>query len=165
MMSAEENDKGVQIEHLKAQPVLIIRETVQIERLGESVGERIGALSDFLRQHGVKPAGPPFVRYHTFGEIETDFEFGVPVAEPYVGEGRVLGSELPGGAAAATWHTGPHNKLGEAYARIDAFIREQGREAEGPAREVYHWIDLGQEQHSSVQDTSNWRTELVQPLK
>jgi effector-binding domain-containing protein len=160
-----QNSNEVEMEQLEPQQVLSIRETIQVARLGEVMGERIAALSDYLRQRGAQPAGPPFVRYHTFGESETDMEFGVPVAGPIAGEGRIAAGELPGGPAVTTWHDGPDDKLGEAYARLGAFVTEHGRELDGPAREVYHWIDLGQAQDPASSDPGSRRIQLIQPVK
>jgi hypothetical protein len=61
-MAAEENDTGVEIQHLTAQPVVSIRETIQVADLGAAMGDRIGALASFLAQSGAQIAGPPFVR-------------------------------------------------------------------------------------------------------
>ena len=165
-MKTDQNGNDVEVQQLEPQPVVSIRATARIEQLGEAMGERIQALSDYLQQSGAQPAGAPFVRYHTFGETETDFEFGIPVIKPVAGEDRIAGGELPGGPAVATWHLGPHDKLGEAYARIAEWIKEQGREPDGPGWEVYHWIDLGQDRGTSTMpDPSTWRTQLVQPIK
>lgn len=166
MNSAPPKDgNNVQLQQLEPEPSLSIRATIRVEQLGEAMGERIGALRDYLRQAGAQPAGPPFVRYHTFGETETDLELGVPVIEPIAGAGRIQGGELPGGPAATTWHLGPHDKLGDAYARVAAWLKEQGREPDGPAWEVYYWIDLNQNQDPSTWDPTSWRTQLVQPVK
>src|SRR3954471_19476217 len=81
-MTSEQNGNSVEVLQLEAQPVLSIRGIVMIERLGEAMGERIGALSEYLGQHGITPAGPFFVLYHTFGEVETDMETGIPVTQP-----------------------------------------------------------------------------------
>jgi len=165
MMNADQTNNDVKIEQLEPQPILSIRATVRIDQLGEAMGDRLQALQSYLRQHGTQPSGPPFVRYHTFGETETDLETGVPVAAPIDGEGRIAGGELPGGPAVTTWHIGPHDKLGEAYARIEAWLKEHGRERGGPAREVYHWIDLSHDLDPSKWDPSAWGTQLVQPIK
>ncbi|HKP51765.1 MAG TPA: GyrI-like domain-containing protein [Chloroflexia bacterium] len=164
-MNAEQTNNDVKIEQLEPQPVLSIRATVRIEQLGEVMGDRIQALRDYLQQHGAQPAGPPFVRYHTFGETETDLETGVPVTSPIGGEGRIAGGELPGGPVITSWHTGPHDKLGDAYARIETWLREQGRERDGAAWEVYYWIDLSHDLDPSSWDPSTWGTQLVQPIK
>jgi effector-binding domain-containing protein len=163
-MNVEENGK-VEVEQLAPQPVLSIRATVGIVQLGEAMGDRLQALGEYLRQRGAQPAGPPFVRYHTFGESETDLETGVPVAAPIAGEGRIASGELPGGPAASTWHFGPHDKLGDAYGRIAAWLEEHGRERDGAAWEVYYWIDMSQYFDTSAWDPSTWRTQLVQPIK
>jgi effector-binding domain-containing protein len=156
---------GVELREIDPQPVLSIRATIPTAQLGEAMGDRIAALRGYLQQSGIQPAGPPFVRYHTFEATETDMEMGVPVAEPVAGEGRIAAGELPGGPAAATLHTGAHEKLGEAYGRIAEWVQEHGREPSGPAREVYYWIDLSQDQDPSTGDPSTWRTELIQPIK
>jgi effector-binding domain-containing protein len=167
MMNAEQNGNDVKIQQLDPQSVLSIRATVRIDQLGEAMGDRIQALRDYLQQHGAHPAGPPYVRYHTFGETETDLETGIPVAGPVAGEGRIAGGELPGGPAITTWHMGPHDKLGDAYARIEASLKEENRERDGAAWEVYYWIDLRQPQvlDPATWDSTTWRTQLVQPIK
>ena len=156
-----------EVEHqqLAPQPVLSIRAVVRIEQLGEAMGDRIEALRSYLQQQGVQPAGPPYVRYHTFGEVETDLETGVPLVAPIEGEGRIEGGELPGGPAATTWHFGAHDKLGDAYGRIAAWQKEHSRMSDGAAWEVYHWIDLSHDLDPSKWDPSTWGTQLVQPVK
>jgi effector-binding domain-containing protein len=165
-MHTPQSSTEVEVIQLEPQPALIIRDTVAVERLGESVGERIEALSGFVQAHNIQLAGHPFVRYHTFGEIETDFEFGVPVAEPVAGAGRIVAIEMPGGPAATTWHVGAHIKLGEAYARIAQWMKENGREPDSPAWEVYPWIDLsGKGDPSAAASTSEGATRLIQPVR
>jgi effector-binding domain-containing protein len=164
-MATEQNGNDDEFQQLEPQPILSIRATVLIEELAEAMGDRIQALRGYLQQHGLQPAGPPFVRYHTFEETETDIETGVPVFESVAGEGRITNGELPGGPAITTWHTGPHNKLGEAYARIADGLKEQGREPNGASWEVYYWIDLSQGFDPSGGGPSTGRTQLVQPVK
>ncbi|MEH1129872.1 GyrI-like domain-containing protein [Micromonospora sp. CPCC 206061] len=148
---------------LDTQPVVSIRATIPVAELGPTVGERIQTLSTFLRDRGVEPAGPPFVRYHTFGAVETDMEFGVPVAGVVAGGGTVDTGELPGGPAVSTFHVGAHNKLGEAYGRIRAWLKEHGREPAGPAWEIYYWIDMSAPDPDDATQSAG-RTELVQPI-
>ena len=165
-MDTVQNGNEVKIEQLETQPVVSIRRTVQVADLGTAMGENVGTLSAYLKQRGVQPSGPAFVRYHTFGETETDFELGVPVAAPEPGEGQVAAGELPGGPAVTTSHVGAHDKLGEAYGRLHGWLKEQGREAAGPGWEVYYWLDVAQASGpESFPDAEEWRTELVQPIK
>ncbi len=166
MMGAEQQGEGVTIQQLAAQPVLSIRGTVQIEQLVAVMDQRVPVLLAGLQQGGAQPAGPLFVRYHTFGETETDLETGIPVVTPVTGTTQVAAGELPGGPAVSTWHNGPHPALGDAYARLAAWLEAQGREASGPAWEVYHWMDPRQSSDSATWgDPVGWHTQLIQPIK
>jgi hypothetical protein len=89
------DEQRVEVAELAAQPVLSIRETIPVARLGDTIGELIPVLSQFLRKRGTPPAGPPYVRYHTFTDTETDMEFDVPVTQPTPGPKRP-GSGGPG---------------------------------------------------------------------
>jgi effector-binding domain-containing protein len=153
------------VEDREPQPVLSIRTTVAVAQLAQSQAERLSELWRSMQAHGLAAVGPPFVRYHTFGETETDVELGVPVSKGATGDGRIEAGELPGGAAIATWHLGAHDSLGEAYGRLNKWLEEHEREAAGPAWEVYWWIDPSQEPDpSSWPAPTDWRTELVQPV-
>ena len=164
-MDAGQNPEAVAVEERGPQPILSIRRNVEIVRLTEAQGERLQELWTFAHRHGVQPAGPPFVRYHTFGETETDLEVGVPVAEAASGDGQIVAGALPGGGAVTTWHLGSHDGLGEAYARLGAWLEEHGSTADGAAWEVYWWIDLSVEPNPSAWPApSEWRTQLVQPI-
>jgi len=149
------------VEGREPQPVLSVRRGVAVADLAHAQGEGLGEVWRSLRERGVAPAGPPFVRYHAFDDAEADVEVGLPVSEAVGGA-----DALPGGAAIVTWHLGAHDRLGEAYRRLDAWLQEHEREAAGPAWEIYHWIDPSQELDASSWPTpSAWRTELVQPIR
>jgi effector-binding domain-containing protein len=165
-MAAEEHGNDVELQHRAPQPVVSIRATVGVDQLGEAMDDRLRALSAYLQQRGLEPAGAPFVRYHTFGDTETDLETGIPVAEPVAGEGRIVSGGLPGGPAISTRHIGPHDRLGDAYARIHAWRNAHGREGDGPPWEVYDWIDPNQYGGPATwPDPATWRTQLIQPIK
>ena len=153
------------VEDRKPKPVLSVRTNVAVAQLAEAQGESLQELWRSLQARDLTPAGPPFVRYHTFDETETDLEVGVPVSEGTTGEGRVRAGSLPGGASIATWHLGAHDRLAEAYGRLKAWLEEHDRVAAGPAWEVYWWIDASHEPDpSSWPAPAEWRTELVQPI-
>jgi hypothetical protein len=165
-MAAEQNGDGVTTQHLEPQPMVSIRATVGIAALGGTMDDGIRALAGYLRRCGARPAGPPIVRYHTMGETEADVELGIPMAHPLAGEGRITGGGLPGGPAIATWHLGAHDRLGDAYARLDAWLKARGRAPVGYPWEVYAWIDPGQYRGpASLGDPATWRTQLVQPVE
>jgi effector-binding domain-containing protein len=153
------------IEDREPQAVVSIRSIVAVAELAQAQSERLGELWRSMQARDLAPVGPPFVRYHTFGETDTDVELGVPVRKEATGEGRIEAGSLPGGAAIVTWHLGAHNSLGEGYGRLNAWLERQGRRAAGPAWEVYWWIDARREPDpSSWPEPAEWRTELVQPV-
>jgi effector-binding domain-containing protein len=165
-MAEEQPGNDVEIQQRQPQPVVSIRATVRIVDLAEHQGDRLSALSGYLQQRGAQPAGPPFVRYHTFEGTETDLEVGIPVVAPVAGEGRIAGGALPGGPAVTTWHIGPHDTLGDAYARLDAWLKQHGRAPAGAPWEVYHWIDPSRYRSPATwPDAASWRTQLVQPVE
>lgn len=164
-MTAEPSGTTVEVIQLQSQPVLSIRTTVPIAALGEAHDAALVALRDYMQQHGIAPAAPPFVRYHTFEATETDLELGVPVAAPVASAGRIVGGELPHGPALSTWHDGSHDMLGDAYARLEAGLQAHSRIRDGAAWEVYCWIDVSQYHGTSTwPDPATWRTQLVQPI-
>ena len=97
MMTNEQTSTSIELRELACQPIVSIRETVQVAALGEAQGDMLRDLVRFLRQQGVEPAGPPFVRYHSFGDTITDLEVGVPVDGPVTAQGRVVPGELRAG--------------------------------------------------------------------
>ncbi|GAA1852222.1 GyrI-like domain-containing protein [Asanoa iriomotensis] len=154
----------IHVEQREPQPVLSIRQTIPVAELTQAQGASLHELWQVLQDGGITPAGAPFVRYHTFGDVETDVETGVPVAEPADGTGRVRAGELPSGRAVRTVHLGGHDRLGEAYNRIQEWLETHGT-ATGPAWEVYEWIDLAVEPDPAAWPSpADWRTQLIQPV-
>jgi effector-binding domain-containing protein len=163
--NAPQDPETVLVEDREAQPVLSIRSTVAVAELAQAQSERLSELWGSIQARGDAPLGPPFVRYHTFGEMETDVELGFPVSAGIAGEGRIEAGRLPGGAAIVTWHLGAHDNLGDSYRRLERWLEANERRAAGPAWEVYWWIDPAQEPDSSSWPApSEWHTELVQPV-
>lgn len=164
-MDGDRDFEEVAVAELEAQPVLSIRGIVDVAQLPEAQGERLREVWQSVNAGEATPAGPPFVRYHTFGEAETDLEVGIPVVEPVAGREKAEGGELPGGTAIRTWHIGSHDVLGDAYSRLNTWLTEHGRAANGAAWEVYWWIDASEEPDPSTwPPPAEWRTELVQPI-
>lgn len=164
-MSTEQYGNEVELQQLEPQPIASIRATWMIVALNQAQDDMMRALAGFIQKGGVQPAGPPFVRYHSFENGVTDLEVGVPMKERVAGEGQIVGGELPGGAAVTTLHLGGHDTLGDAYERIGAGLKAHAREPRGAAWEVYYWIDPSQYHGPQTwPDPSTWRTQLVQPI-
>src|SRR5207237_964559 len=93
------------------------------------------ALFGRLGEHGVAPAGPPFVRYLDTGDDRLEVELGVPVpgdATEFDGAER---STLPGGRVAVWRYVGPYSGLREACEQLGTSVKELGEKDAGPCWE------------------------------
>ncbi|MFG1709417.1 GyrI-like domain-containing protein [Nonomuraea sp. M3C6] len=105
------------------------------------------------------------MRYHSVDDEQTDVEIGVPVPDGVTGEGTIVAGQLPGGRVIVIVHLGGHDRLSEAYNRIEEWLTAHNG-PEGAAWEVYEWIDLSTEPDPSRWPApSEWRTEIVQPVR
>jgi effector-binding domain-containing protein len=90
-------------------------------------------LFGWLREQGVAPAGPPFIRYYEVDHAgePLDVEVGVPVEGPVEGDARVRDDALPAGSYLTSVHVGPYQSdampdLGDARAELIAWASENG---------------------------------------
>ncbi|MEV0228635.1 GyrI-like domain-containing protein [Nonomuraea sp. NPDC050786] len=150
---------------LAAQPVARVRHTVAVVQLQHSLADGLTALWRYLLEHDVQPDGPPYVRYHSFDELETDIEIGVPTQTPALHDRQISTGHLPAGPAIGTWHPGAHDRLADAYGRLQTWTDASTYEPHGGAWEIYTWIDLTQQPDpSNWPAPSTWHTQLIQPL-
>jgi effector-binding domain-containing protein len=87
--------------------------------------------------------------------LEFEVEAGFPVSAPAAGGAHVEASVLPGGRAAATWHTGPYESLACAHEALERWMTDNGASTDGPCWEVYYSDPM------SEPDPARWRTEIV----
>src|SRR6516165_7875299 len=74
-------DPQPQIHQRSEQPYAGIRTSVTLAGFPEAADTLFPELFGWLHEHGVTPAGPPFIRYHVIDmAAELDVEFAVPVA-------------------------------------------------------------------------------------
>jgi effector-binding domain-containing protein len=64
-------------------------------------------------------------------------EVGVLLEVPFEGDGRVVASELPAGAAATTVYRGPYDGLHGAHEAVIAWCTAEGLERTGVRWEIY----------------------------
>jgi effector-binding domain-containing protein len=127
----------------------------------------------WMGQHGVEPAGPPFIRYH---EVDADgepleIEVAAPVeegAEPSE-DGPIRPGLLPAGRYVTLLHTGPYRSdevpdLGDAQAALRDWIEKEGIVTSRPSERgsslpccVEHY-KVGPPHE---QDWTKWETELA----
>jgi hypothetical protein len=64
-------------------------------------------LTRWFKDRGITPAGAPFLRYHVIDmKGDMDLEYGIPVAAPLAGEGRIKAATLPAGRFVSLIYTG-----------------------------------------------------------
>ena len=89
------------------QPYIGIRMQAPFRGMFAQVNKQFPTLDKWLRQHGIPPAGPRFLRYHVIDMAgEMNIEVGVPVATPLPGDGRVKPGLLPAGHYASLIYIG-----------------------------------------------------------
>jgi Icc-related predicted phosphoesterase/effector-binding domain-containing protein len=132
---------------------------VAFEDLTAQLGEVLPAVYDLVMDSDIRPAGPPFCRYHGMADGVFDVEVGLPVTETTDRGGEIRGRELPGGELAMTTHIGHYKELGLAHSALKSWAKEQGREASGGSWELYLTDP------AKVKDPERWRTKLFLPLK
>ena len=87
------------------------------------IGEAFDLTSTAIRESGAAFAGPPFARYHAFGE-RISAEVGFPFTGTLHETDRVRVSSLPGGRAVETTHIGPYEAIGDSWERARAWLGE-----------------------------------------
>lgn len=121
---------GPRIEERAERPYVAIRTRVTLPEFGPAIPRLHQEVFGWLRNKGVAPAGPPFIRYLVIDMAkELDVELGVPVATPMSGDDRVSAGVLPAGRYAALVYKGdPSDGKGlmEANGTLLAWGEEQG---------------------------------------
>lgn len=130
-------DIKVEIKDVKKQPTLVIKIHAKQEEIGGKLSEILPKVFIYIGTHKIEPKSP-MLAYYTKGDgKEFDIEGGIAVPEGSKGEGDVVASELPGGKAAFTVHTGPYDNLPKTYEKLKAWLAANGHKDKGTAWELY----------------------------
>ena len=133
--------------------LLIARADIQ-KVMGPSIGEVLATVA----AQGLAPAGVVFSHHFRMQPDVFDFEVGVPVATAVQETGRVKAAHWPAARVAHTVYVGGYAGLGAAWGEFKAWVAAQGLQ---PASDLWECYAAGPE---SGLDSSQWRTELFQPL-
>ena len=88
-------------------PTMGIRTRTPLKGMSVQVGKLFKELNAWIKQQGVEPAGPPFLRFYVIDMAgEMDIEVGVPVPAPLPDDGRVCAGVLPAGRYASLVYSG-----------------------------------------------------------
>jgi len=108
----------------------------------EEVGKALQQLAQILKEKKVKIAGTPLALFHgdprSWDLQRMHYEVCFPTSGKIKGKGELKGKELEKGAFACITHSGPIDKLPDAYCEILKWIEENGYQVTGAGREVYH---------------------------
>jgi effector-binding domain-containing protein len=152
------NDPGFALQPRKEMQTATIRVKCKAADLQRELAIVLPEVMGYLQRQRLAPAGPPFARYHSFGE-EIDLEAGMPVSVKITGNARVKPSTLPGGDVVSGMHVGPYVELPKTHEALARWLAEHEMKCAGGPWEVY-WTDPGLER-----DPSKWRTEIFQPVQ
>jgi effector-binding domain-containing protein len=110
-----------------AQPYVAIVAEMPMAELAGAVDGLFAALFAWLSETGRQASGAPFIRYNRIDMASTlELEFGVPVAAPAEGSGRVTAGTLPAGSYATVLYQGPYDGLFGANAALIDWGRHNG---------------------------------------
>ncbi len=146
------------VRELAPQLAMSVRREVPAHHAGTAVVEAFGEVGRYLKEVGGRPVGETFARFNRTGDKVIDVEVGFTVLELLPPAGPVQASELPAGEAVTTIHQGPYERLPEAVAALQEWMRAHERTAAGPFWEVYL------NGPPDVTEPEAYETEVVMPL-
>jgi effector-binding domain-containing protein len=158
---SQENEMSYSIirKELAPQPVLIVRRRVKRSDIAATIGEALPHIFVHAQQNGIALAGLPFTRYVEMGPGMITMEPGMRVSSPNPsGQGEIIADTLPGGPAVTTVHSGPYDKLTDAYAAIEQWMEVEGLVPAGAPWECYL------NDPSDYPDPKDWKTEVFWPV-
>jgi effector-binding domain-containing protein len=166
-------ERGPLIQQRASQPYVgILAQATSEEEFRAAVHRGFPELFGWLRENGIQPAGPPFIRYL---EVAGDgqplrFEFAAPTTAEVSPSGPVEAGALPAGRYATLLHVGPYTSaevpdLGDARDELLDWARGQGIEWNGSetanGTEFEACVERYLNDAASEPDWSKWRTELA----
>ncbi len=146
------------LRQLGPQLTMSVRREVPAHGAAAAVGEAFEQVGRYLKEVGGRPVGDTFARFRRIDGEVVDVEVGFTVLESLPAAGPVKASELPAGEAITTIHQGPYERLPEAVAALEEWLRTHGRTAGGPFWEVYL------NGPPDVTEPEAFETEVVMPL-
>ena len=144
---------------IDAQPIVGIRTTTTMDKIGEVMGPLFGEVYGYIQQSGQEPAGMPFAIYYSMDGDTIDLECGMPVASSMESVGNIQAGELPAGTVATVTHMGRYDALPQTWSALTEWMGSQGLQPAGAPWEVYV-TDPGAEP-----DKSMWRTDIFFPVR
>jgi effector-binding domain-containing protein len=117
-----------QIVTLDPAVVAVVRETVPISELSDFFGRGFHAVMDAAQTQRIALVGPPVGVYFGAPSETVDVAAGFPTAQPVADDdgAGITSVSLPGGRAVQILHMGSYDSMEQTYARLMAWVGEQG---------------------------------------
>jgi effector-binding domain-containing protein len=132
-----------------AKPRLLaaVRRQARPDNIGTLI--RTSGVWDLMKTRGIKSTGHNVVVYwdetgrHLLGSPQgIPVDIGAEITEPFTGDSELACTSTPAGRFISVLHTGPYDRLGEAYDALIQFSRAERLELAGPYWEFYgHWVE------------------------
>jgi DNA-binding transcriptional MerR regulator/DNA gyrase inhibitor GyrI len=147
---------------LKQVDPLLVASVREIVLLHRGLGQSLGKIVAYLDQQRVQQTEPAPILLHSRSEqrdegLYIDVEAAIPLPTALGGNEEITIQTLPGGLMACTIHTGADLFLGQAYASIYRWMKDNGYQVICPPRLVYL-------RHGEHLDPTQYVTEVQFPV-
>lgn len=145
--------------NVEALTIATIREKIAMSDIEKTIAENYADIMAYIMKNGAKISGAPMAITVSFDNANWDFEAAIPIDKEIPSTDKIIVKKSYSGKTVYVVYHGPYSKTSDAYADIEAFIKENNLTADGGAWESYI-TDPGSEP-----DTSKWVTEIYYPVK
>jgi len=147
-----------------AQPYVAIFESVKMKDMGGVYPRLLPKVLDWLKQHHVQPAGPPFIRFLKVDMAKSlQIELGMPVAKAVRGSGNVKPGVIPAGKYVSLMWGGPDTVAGNAA--LQKWAKEQQLKFSRMGDVWTSRVEFSLTDPAKEPDSKKWQTEILYLLQ
>ena len=142
----------------QAMRCVTIRKNIAVDEMGTVHAELYGKIMKYLTKNNVEMAGMPMAIYHSYSADMIDIECGIPVTAEVMPTDEINVIDMPTQSVVRFMHMGDYANLPTTYEQAEAWMAENGIDANGAPWEVYV-TDPEVET-----DVTKWKTEVYFPV-
>lgn len=148
---------------LKQVEPLLVASVRELIPMGDDLGRGYGKIAAYLDEQGVQHSHPALRLVHSRYEwhadgMAIDVETAVPLPTALAGNEQISIRTVPGGWMACTVHTGDDLFIGQAFAALHGWVKDNGYRVTGAPRQVHL-------QRAEHMDPSHYVTEVQLPVE